>query len=166
MISWTDNCINLQSYKNMEAKMQKINFLKLAKEVVKVAENKKGENVILLDVQDKTPITNYFVIVTANSMPQINSITNEIEKTLKYDYEVKVLRRDGGSTVNWRVLDFGGLIVHVMSQDLRQLYNLENIWQIESKPEKKKTVKKTLTKKTQANKVMKTTKKLTKKLKK
>lgn len=143
--------------------MKKINFLKLAKGVVKVAENKKGENIVLLDVQDKTPITNYFVIITANSMPQINSITDEIEKTLKYDYEVKVLRRDGGSTVNWRVLDFGGLIVHVMSQDLRQLYNLENIWQIEPKPKKKKTVKKILTKKTQANKRVKTAKKSTKK---
>lgn len=163
MINWTDNYINLQSYKSMEAKMKKINFLKLAKGVVKVAENKKGENIVLLDVQDKTPITNYFVIITANSMPQINSITDEIEKTLKYDYEVKVLRRDGGSTVNWRVLDFGGLIVHVMSQDLRQLYNLENIWQIEPKPKKKKTVKKILTKKTQANKRVKTAKKSTKK---
>ena len=63
--------------------MKKIDFLKLAKQAVKIAEDKKGENVILLDVQEKTPITNYFVIATANSMPQINAIINEIEKTFK-----------------------------------------------------------------------------------
>ncbi|WP_413853296.1 ribosome silencing factor [Candidatus Ruminimicrobium bovinum] len=152
--------------------MKKNDFLKLAKKAVKIAEDKKGENVVLLDVREKTPITNYFVIVTANSLPQINAITNEIEKTFKYDYDVEVLRRDGrNSDVNWKVLDFGGIIVHVMNQELRQLYNLEHIWESdESKPKKKKTVKKVANKKTATKKVMskktKTVKKSTKKIKK
>ncbi len=140
--------------------MKKIDFLKLAKQAVKIAEDKKGENVVLLDVQEKTPITNYFVIATANSMPQINAIINEIEKTFKYDYSVEVLRRDGGnSAVNWKVLDFGGIIVHVMSQDLRQLYNLEHIWEsnepksIKKKVVKKFTAKKVTTKKTVVKKI-------------
>ena len=128
--------------------MKKIDFLKLAKQAVKIAEDKKGENVVLLDVQEKTPITNYFVIATANSMPQINAIINEIEKTFKYDYSVEVLRRDGGnSAVNWKVLDFGGIIIHVMSQDLRQLYNLEHIWESDEPKHKKKVVKRISTKK-------------------
>ncbi len=115
----------------------KINFLKLAKAAKQIADDKKGENIVVIDVKKMTEITNYFVIVTANSMPQINAIVNEIEKTFKEDYDVKVIRRDGGKTaVNWKVLDFGGLIVHVMSQDLRQLYDLESIWK------KKKTSKK------------------------
>ena len=149
--------------------MKKIDFLKLAKVAVKIAEDKKGENVVLLDVQEKTPITNYFVIVTANSMPQINAIINEMEKTFKYDYSVEVLRRDGGNAaVNWKVLDFDGIIIHVISQDLRQLYNLEHIWESdESKPKKKKTVKKVADKKTATkktvNKKAKTVKKSTKK---
>jgi ribosome-associated protein len=150
--------------------MKKIDFLKLAKQAVKIAEDKKGENVVLLDVQEKTPITNYFVIATANSMPQINAITNEIEKTFKYDYSVEVLRRDGGSAVNWRVLDFGGVIIHVMSQDLRQLYNLEHIWESDEVKPKKKVVKKTATKKSKTKKIItkktKTVKKGTKKTKK
>ena len=155
--------------------MKKIDFLKLAKQAVKIAEDKKGENVVLLDVQDKTPITNYFVIATANSMPQINAIINEIEKTFKYDYSVEVLRRDGGNAaVNWKVLDFGGIIIHVMSQDLRQLYNLENIWESDEPKPKKKVVKKAATKKTAVKKAAKKTvskkakivKKSTKKVKK
>ena len=136
--------------------MKKIDFLKLAKQAVKIAEDKKGENVVLLDVQEKTPITNYFVIATANSMPQINAIINEIEKTFKYEYKVEVLRRDGGNAaVNWKVLDFGGIIVHVMSQDLRQLYNLEHIWESDEPKPKNKVVKKAATKKTAVKKVAK-----------
>ena len=126
--------------------MKKDNFLKLAKVAAKIAEDKKGENVVLLDVKELTEITNYFVIVTANSMPQINAIADEIEKTLKYDYETEVLRRDGGSNVNWKVLDFGGLIVHIMSQDLRMLYNLENIWKKAIKDRKIVRKKKKVTK--------------------
>ena len=147
--------------------MKKIDFLKLAKQAVKIAEDKKAENVVLLDVQEKTPITNYFVIATANSMPQINAIINEIEKTFKYDYKVEVLRRDGGNAaVNWKVLDFGGIIIHVMSQDLRQLYNLEHIWESdEPKPKKKKVVKKTVAKKTTKKVAKKTVSKKTKQLK-
>ncbi|MBR3655151.1 MAG: ribosome silencing factor [Elusimicrobia bacterium] len=148
--------------------MKKIDFLKLAKQAVKIAEDKKAENVVLLDVQEKTPITNYFVIATANSMPQINAIINEIEKTFKYDYKVEVLRRDGGNAaVNWKVLDFGGIIIHVMSQDLRQLYNLEHIWESdEPKPKKKKVVKKTVAKKTTKKVAKKTVSKKTKTIKK
>ena len=126
--------------------MKRDNFLKIAKVAVKIAEDKKGENIVLLDVKELTEITNYFVIVTANSMPQINAIADEIEKTLKYDYETEVLRRDGGSNVNWKVLDFGGLIVHIMSQDLRMLYNLENIWKKAIKDRKIVRKKKKVTK--------------------
>ena len=126
--------------------MKRDNFLKIAKVAVKIAEDKKGENIVLLDVKELTEITNYFVIVTANSMPQINAIADEIEKTLKYDYETEVLRRDGGSDVNWKVLDFGGLIVHIMSLDLRSLYNLENIWKKTLKDRKIVRKKKKVTK--------------------
>lgn len=108
--------------------MKKINFLTLAKKAKKIAEDKKGENVVLLDVKNLTEITNYFVIATANSTPQINAIANEIEKTLKYDYNVPAIRKDGNKSVNWKVLDFGGLIVHIMSFDLRLQYDIEKIW--------------------------------------
>lgn len=135
--------------------MKKINFLTLAKKVLKAAEEKKGENVILLDVMGLTELANYFVIVTANSTPQINAIASEIEKIMKYDYDVPVIRRDGVASANWKVLDFGGLIVHIMSPSVREQYNLEKIWaQIDKKAEcgskKKASVKKKVTKKTTA----------------
>lgn len=142
--------------------MKKIDYLTLAEQALKISEDKKGENAILLDVQGQTALTNYFVIVTATSTPQINAIASEIEKTFKYDFELPVIRRDGVSSANWKVLDFGGLIVHIMNPSTREQYNLETIWtQLEKKEEsiikkkatpKKKSVVKKVIKKTIAKK--------------
>lgn len=108
--------------------MAKIDFLKLAKQAQKIAEDKKGENVIIVDVTGQTAIANYFVIITAVSVPQINAIANEIEKSLKYDFGVAPLRREGAASQTWKVIDFGGLLVHVMYPEIRVKYNLEKIW--------------------------------------
>lgn len=108
--------------------MKNTDFLELAKHAFKIAEDKKGENIVLLDVKGLTEIANYFVIVTANSFPQINGIASEIEKTFKYDFNTPVIRRDGIDSANWRVLDFGGLLVHIMHPSVREQYGLEKIW--------------------------------------
>ena len=121
--------------------MKKINFLKLAKKAKEIAESKKGENVVVLDVKEITSITNYFVIVTANSTPQINAISSEIEKVFKYDYELPVVRKETKSA-NWSVLDFGGILVHIMNFDTRQQYELEKIWIKSDKKKGRKTAKK------------------------
>ena len=126
--------------------MKKTNFLKLAKQAKKIAEDKKGENVVVLDVKELTSVTNYFVIVTANSTPQINAISAEIEKVFKYDYEIPVLRKESKSA-NWCVLDFGGILVHIMNFDTRQQYELEKIWEKTDSKKVKKTKKNTVNKK-------------------
>ncbi|MEA5001522.1 MAG: ribosome silencing factor [Endomicrobiaceae bacterium] len=152
--------------------MKKINFLTLAEKALSIAEDKKGENVLLLDVTGLTELANYFVIVSANSTPQINAISSEIEKTLKYDFGVPVIRRDGIASANWKVLDFGGLIVHIMNPSVREQYNLEKIWAQTEKTEKKDrnvSVKKQSVKRRTGKKttVKKTTKKVvSKKIKK
>lgn len=136
--------------------MKKVNFLALAEQSVKIADDKKGENVVLLDVKKLTALADYFVIVTASSTPQINAIASEIEKKFKYDYDLPVLRRDGVSSAGWRVLDFGGLIIHIMNPEIREQYNLETIWtELKKSPAEKKIhakkagrVKKTAAKKT------------------
>ncbi len=120
--------------------MKKINFLKLAKKAKEIAESKKGENVVVLDVKEITSITNYFVIVTANSTPQINAISSEIEKVFKYDYDLPAVRKETKSA-NWSVLDFGGILVHIMNFDTRQQYELEKIWIKSDKKKVRKTAK-------------------------
>ena len=121
--------------------MKKNDFLKLAKKAQEIAEDKKGENVMVIDVKKLTSITNYFVIITANSTPQINAISSEIEKVFKYDYETPVVRKEAKSG-NWLVLDFGGVLVHIMNFETRQQYELEKIWLQSDDKKTKKTKKK------------------------
>ena len=132
--------------------MVKIDFLELAKQAQKIAEDKKGENVMIIDVTGKTAIANYFVVITATSTPQINAISNEIEKTLKYDFDVPPVRREGRSSPTWKVIDFGGLLVHIMTQDVRTQYNLEKIWNTPDEEPKKEKIKKASIKKFVAKK--------------
>lgn len=149
--------------------MVNIDFFKLAVKAAKIADDKKAIETVILDVKNLTTIANYFVVTTAESAPQINAISGDIEKTFKSEDAVIPVRREGISSSTWRVIDYGGLVVHVMSPQVRASYNLESIWReakiinINAKeqikePElkKKKTIKAKV-------KISKKTKKVTKK---
>jgi len=107
--------------------MSKIDFLKMAEKAAEIADDKKAVKTVILDVRSLTAIANYFVITTAESMPQINAVCGEIEKVFKEE-AITIVRKEGVSSASWRVLDYGGLVIHVMSQQVRDLYNLEKLW--------------------------------------
>ena len=93
----------------------------------KIAEEKKGENILLLDVSKLTVISDYFLIVTAKSTPQINAIAKSIEEELA-PLNYKLIAKEGFVDSNWTVLDFGNLIVHIMNEKERNYYKLEKFW--------------------------------------
>ncbi|MDR2644610.1 MAG: ribosome silencing factor [Endomicrobium sp.] len=108
--------------------MVNIDFFKLAVKAAKIADDKKAIDTVILDVKNLTTIANYFVVTTAESAPQINAISGDIEKTFKSEDVVIPVRREGISSSTWRVIDYGGLVVHVMSPQVRASYNLESVW--------------------------------------
>lgn len=108
--------------------MININFLELAVKAAKIADDKKAIDTVVLDIQDLTAIANYFVATTAESTPQINAISEDIEKTFKAEDAIIPVRREGVSSSTWRVIDYGGLIVHVMSPEVRASYSIESVW--------------------------------------
>jgi ribosome-associated protein len=107
--------------------MAKIDFLALSVKVAEIADDKKAIDTIILDIRGVTTIANYFVITTVLSTPQIDAISLEIEKNFK-EQDIKPLRKDGGSSPSWRVIDYGGIIIHVMSHETRESYKLEKLW--------------------------------------
>ena len=107
--------------------MSSINFLELAVKAAKIADDKKALGTVILDVMPLTAMANYFVIATAESFPQINAVCGEIEKTFK-ENGVLPVRREGISSQTWRVIDYGGLVIHVMSPEIRDTYKLETFW--------------------------------------
>jgi ribosome-associated protein len=108
--------------------MTKIDFFTLAIKAAEIADDKKAVDTIILDIRGVTAIANYFVITTAFSTPQINAISLGIEKIFK-EQDIKPLRKDGVSSSSWKVIDYGGIVVHVMSPEIRKSYKLEKLWE-------------------------------------
>ena len=92
------------------------------------ADNKKAENIAILDVRELSSVTDYFVIASGTSEPHLRAIVEEIIRNLREDYGVRPRAVDGTLQTAWVVLDFFDVIVHIMRQDMRERYDLESLW--------------------------------------
>jgi ribosome-associated protein len=101
---------------------------KLAMLCRELAENRKAENVVVLDVTKVSSITDYFVIATGTSEPHLRAIVDEITENLREDHGLKPRAHDGTLQTAWIVLDYFDVIVHVMRADVRDHYKLEDLW--------------------------------------
>jgi ribosome-associated protein len=109
-----------------------------------LADNKKAENILVLDVRKLSSVTDYFVIASGTSQPHLRAIVEEITGKLKEDYDLRPARLEGSTSGTWVVLDYFDVIVHVMHAETRARYDLEGLWGdakkvTPPKPRKKKT---------------------------
>ena len=93
-----------------------------------LADNKKAEDITVLDVRELSSVTDYFVIASGTSEPHLRAIVDEIKDRLREDHEVRPRAVDGTFHAAWVVLDFFDVIVHIMRQDVRERYDLEALW--------------------------------------
>ncbi|MEF3245584.1 MAG: ribosome silencing factor [Caldisericaceae bacterium] len=100
----------------------------LANFIAKVIEDKKGEDIKIFDVKKLTIITDYFVVCTATAGEHCNAIADEIEEKLKKK-NTRPISIDRGNDSSWIAMDYGSVIVHIMTEEKRGFYNLENIWE-------------------------------------
>jgi ribosome-associated protein len=101
---------------------------KLAQLCRDFADNKKAENIAILDVRKVSSVTDYFVIASGTSEPHLRAIVDEITDKLRSEHALRPVRTDGSLRGAWVVLDFFDVIVHVMRTDAREHYNLESLW--------------------------------------
>jgi ribosome-associated protein len=101
---------------------------KLALLCRELADDKKAEDIVVLDVRAVSSVTDYFVIASGTSEPHLRAIVDEINDKLRTDYSVRPRAIDGTFQAAWIVLDFFDVIVHVMRRDLRERYDLETLW--------------------------------------
>jgi ribosome-associated protein len=93
-----------------------------------LADSKKAEDIVLLDVRNVSSITDYFVLASGTSEPHLRAIVDAIQETLQQDYGLKPRATDGSLHTSWVVLDYFDVIVHVMRPDIREHYDLEGLW--------------------------------------
>ena len=100
----------------------------IARECIRVCEEKKAANIILFNVQDNNILTDYYLICCGLSQPHIRALASALRREM-LDNGIKLRGVDGASaTSQWLVLDFGSVIVHIMTPEMRQRYMLENLW--------------------------------------
>jgi len=120
---------------------------KLAELCRSFADNKKAENIVILDVRDLSSVTDYFVIASGTSEPHLRAIVDEITDRLRDEHDLRPLRKEGSMQGAWVVLDFFDVIVHVMRSDTRGRYDLEGLWgdaarvKLKAKPKKNSTAR-------------------------
>jgi ribosome-associated protein len=102
---------------------------------VEAAQEKKAAGITVLDLTAAGAFTDYFVVCTGFSTPQVQAICTEIEAQLHKNLGRSPEHREGHRSAEWALLDFGGFVVHVFSEQARRYYDLERLWRMAPKLE-------------------------------
>ena len=99
----------------------------MAKLVIEALEDKKAEEIKVIDISEVSVIADYFIIAGGSNANQIQALCNNVEEKLgRAGYPVKQV--EGYDTANWILMDFQDVIVHIFDKENRLLYDLERIW--------------------------------------
>lgn len=101
--------------------------LELAREIVKVLDNKKGMDIKLIEITEHSIVADYFVIVSGTSNTHVKALSDEVEYELSQK-GVEPAHIEGRAT-GWILLDYSSVLVHVFTGEAREYYNLERLWQ-------------------------------------
>lgn len=105
--------------------------MNIAKEMTKIAckalEDKKAEDIRVIDISGVSVLADYFIIANGNNENQVKALVDNVQEELfKAGHEAKQV--EGYRSANWILLDYGDIIVHVFSKEDRLFYDLERIW--------------------------------------
>lgn len=103
--------------------------LELANRITDVIVDKQGEDVLILDLQEVTTFTDYFVICTTTSRRQLEALQNAIREAMKQEDQKRIaMNVEGDAESGWILLDYNSVIVHLFDGDMREYYQLEELW--------------------------------------
>lgn len=95
---------------------------------VQALEDKKAEDVCVIDISEVSIVADYFIIAGGNNKSQIQALSDAVEEKLgKAGYPLRQI--EGYQNANWVLLDFGDIIIHIFDRENRLFYDLERIWQ-------------------------------------
>ena len=100
----------------------------LAEAIADVLDSKKGRDIKVLHVEDKTVIAEYFVLCTGNSSTQIRALTGEVEYRME-QRGISPYGVEGRDNNSWMILDYSNVIVHIFSRESREFYNLDKLYE-------------------------------------
>jgi len=119
---------------------------KLVKKITRLIFEKKGSEVKVIELMTVSTIADYFILCSADSDTQVRAIADNIDKSLR-DEGIKLWHKEGTTALQWVLLDYVDVVIHVFQKDRRTYYNLEKLWgdapimEIEDTPTKVRAVK-------------------------
>jgi len=105
----------------------------IARACATAAADKKAHDIVALDMRTVSSFTDFFVICSGSSEPQLKAIATEIRERLREEFSIRPLSEDGFPASQWVVLDYGEVIIHLFHTDKRAHYGLETLWR-DAKP--------------------------------
>jgi len=102
---------------------------KIVKTILRAIQEKKGENIVSLDLR-KIPeaVADFFIICEANNQPQIRAITDFVEQQVKTNCGENPYHYEGKQNLQWVLIDYVNVVVHIMMPEQRKFYKLEELW--------------------------------------
>ena len=102
---------------------------KIFKNIIKAVQDKKAENIVSIDLR-KIPeaVADFFVICEANNQPQIRAIAEEVEHQIKMKCGENPYHHEGKENLQWVLIDYVNIVVHIMLPETRKFYKLEEMW--------------------------------------
>lgn len=99
----------------------------MLKLIYQALEDKKGEDIVMIDISQVSVLADYFVICSAGNDSQIQALADNVdEKMHENGYQIR--QQEGRNSGTWVLLDYGDVIVHIFERENRSFYNLERIW--------------------------------------
>ena len=90
-------------------------------------EDKKGEDIKIIDISEVSPISDYFVLASGSNRNQVQAMADSVEEKMhKDDFHLKQV--EGYDSANWILMDFTDVVVHIFDRESREFYDLERIW--------------------------------------
>jgi ribosome-associated protein len=104
-----------------------LNSTELSHQISEIIFTKKGYDVILIDLRKLVTFTDYFVVCSADSDTQVKAIADQVDKALSEE-GIKCWHREGLKALNWVLMDYVDVVVHIFKKEAREFYNLEKLW--------------------------------------
>ena len=102
--------------------------IELARHIIQLVEEKKGEDILLLDISELDAFTDYFVFCNGSSDRQLKALQESVLESAKKDLQIIPWSKEGTGESGWVLLDYGDVIVHLFSPEKRAYYDLEGLW--------------------------------------
>ena len=106
----------------------------IATAAAEAARDRQAADVVVLDVAELLTITDYFVICSAASAPQLKAVIEAVEERIRTELDRRPVRREGDADGGWLLLDYIDVVVHVFAEEARAYYDLERLWRDAPRP--------------------------------